>query len=165
MIGTKLVPLSKLKDYSKSEYNKNNEKYIGRSNLKQKEILLLDCNWDDVVFFSMLDPRIIFAALELLGLLDKKKNIILKFPIKVLKNKTFCSYQECKDKEIFKKINIHSYKELHEIPIDTIQYFIDCVKSGEDPLIFSNIPHLLLKDELSISLGEEIEYKSISYFK
>ncbi len=157
MVGAKLVPLSKLKDISSSDYLKNKSKYKNRKEIGKQEVKVLNCTWEDVIFFSTLNPFVIFTSLELLGLFDKQEISILKFPIDSLKDKEFCLYLEDK-KEVFKKININSYKEEKFLPYETAKYFVECIKSEEDPLIFSGVPHLLLKDSLDVKLAEEISY-------
>lgn len=48
-------------------------------------------------------------------------------------------------KESFTKVTIPKYKEQKTIPTKTLQYFLDCVKNDEDPLIFFGVTHILLK--------------------
>ena len=165
MIGTKLVPLSELGKLSKKLYIKEKSKYNDR-HLKAKDIPILNCNWDDVVFFSCLNPEIIFLALELFGLFDNREIKYFKFPITSLKNKEICYYNENYDgKEAFKNVDFSSYKELKSLPYDTAKYFLDCIKENKDPLIFSSVPHILLKGNLDIFLGAEITYIPINFEK
>lgn len=162
IIGSKLIPLSSLKDLSKDQFLKNKKKYDNRK-VKNKDIPILDCKWEDVVFFSCIDPKIIFMSLELLGLFDNREIKYFKFPIKSFKNKEICYYNEdYNGKENFKKVNISEYKEQYSLPYDTARYFIDCIKSNEDPLIFASVPHILLKGNLDISLGQEVSYTPIN---
>ncbi len=157
MQGNYLLSLAELeKQYPKlaKEYVKI---YSKRKDLLETKILLLDCLWKDVIFFSCLDPRIIFAALELVGKLDEDIPTILKFNISVLKNKEFCLFEEKGEKFKFSKCSTQSYKEESEIPIDTINYFI----KEKDPLIFADIKHIVLKNNLDIRLAEEVKYVSL----
>src|ERR1700744_4292715 len=94
MYGKLLLPLSDLKDEYPKLYKEKIKSYKGRDEILNKEVPLLNCEWKDVLFLSCLNPEIIFASLEMLGLLDDKVPDILKFPISCLDGKKFCSYQE-----------------------------------------------------------------------
>lgn len=155
-----LFPLSELEYEIPSLYKKEIKKYKGREKILNKKIQLLKCNWKDVLFFSAINPVLIFTALDLIGLLDKNVPKILRFPISDLKDNNYCSYQE-EEKVEFKKINKSSYKEDDKIPLQTIKYFVDCLKTNEDPLIFSGIKHILYKGSLDITKGKVISYTHI----
>jgi hypothetical protein len=154
MVGKSLVPLSELKDLSPDLHKQHTSN-------RNKKIKLLDCNWDDVLFMSCLNPIVICSALQLFGLYDrgKKPTKIFRFPIKVLNDSEFCFYQETKKSESFKPMTVKKYEEEHDFPHETATYFLECAKKDEDPLIFSNIPHLLVKSSLDIKLADIIEYQ------
>ncbi len=160
MKGSNLLPLSRLEEQDPKLAKEYFKSYKGREKILNKKVDILDCTWKDCIFFSCLNPEIIFAALELLGL-DRELPTILRFPISILKDMNWCLFQEVKGKDTFTKCNIKKYKENDLLPVSTAQYFVDCAKKEEDPLIFSNVEHLLLKGELSIKEAEVIEYKSI----
>ena len=160
MYGKILLPLSEIEDEYPKLYKEQIKIYKGREELLDKEIQTLKCSWKNVLFLSTINPEIIFAALEMLGLLDENIPIILKFPITALKEK-FCLYQEINDEETFKKIKTSSYKEERNVPIKTLEYFIECVKTKEDPLIFSGVKHILYEGSLDISKAKIIKYKKL----
>jgi len=62
-----------------------------------------------------------------------------------------------KKDEAYSKITISSYKETQNIPIKTVKHFIDCKEKNEYPLLFGNILHLLVKDEVDISKADIIK--------
>lgn len=161
MYGNILFPLSKIEEKYPKLFKEQMKMYEGREDLLNKEIKLLKCKWQDVLFLSCVNPKLIFAALELLGLLDEDIPEILKFPISVLKNENICSYQEIDNKEIFKKIDIKKYEEEKMVPADTLGYFVECTKKKEDPLIFSGVKHLLYDGELKLSDGVVEEYERL----
>lgn len=161
MMGKNLLPLSSLEEEFPSIAKGYIKSYKGRERILNKKIPPLDCRWKDVIFGSCLDPRLIFAALELLGLFDDEPITILKFPISVLNKKEFCKYQESKSGESFSKLTTASYKEERTISIDTMKYFVDSVKKKESPLIFYGVAHILIKGDLDLDKAEEIKYKSI----
>jgi hypothetical protein len=161
MYGDKLLSLSQIEERFPKLAKEQKKIYKGRENLLNKKIEKLDCTWKDVIFLSCIDPKIIFSCLEILQLFDDNDITILKFPISSLKDKEFCLYQEVKNKEEFTNCSIAKYKEEKNLPLETIQYFIKCVKNDEAPLIFSNIKHILLNGELDISEAEQIKYQPI----
>ena len=161
MQGKILLPLSVMKKEYPKLYRQQVKLYKGREDLLDKEIPLLKCDWKDVLFLSAINPEIIFAALEMLGLLDEDVSEILKFPITAL-DKNICLYQEVDGDEKFEKVRQASYEEEITIPTETLEYFIECVKNEEDPLIFSGIPHILYKGTLDISKAKRIRYKRLT---
>lgn len=160
MHGKILLPLSSMKEEYPKLYKEQAKIYDGRESLLRKKIPPLDCRWEDVLFFSTLNPTLIFAALELLGLLDDEVPIILRFPISALKDGEFCYYNE-DDKQPFVKTTVARYKEEQNLPIETTKYFVSCVKKNEDPLIFSGVKHVLYKGEVDISKATVIRYDSL----
>ena len=162
--GSQLLPLSILEQKYPALAINEQDKYKDRKELQTKEIPLLKANWSEVLFLSCLNPTLIFIALELLGLLDLR-NIpeILAFPIQTLKKQPSCLYQEDEQgKETFKAFKLNDYKEVTAPPNATLQYFLQCVKTGEKPLLFFGVPHVLLKGSLPISEAKTIQYQPIT---
>lgn len=163
MEGKILLPLSLQEELYPKLYKKQLKMYADRPFTLNKKVPPLDCKWKDVLFFSCLNPKIIFAALELLGLLDEDVPDILQFPISTLKDGDFCFYQEeLNKKEIFSKTSHSKYEEEKILPFETAKYFVDCVKKKENPLIFSGVKHLLYKGELDIGKAKSIKYTSLN---
>lgn len=61
--GTSLIPLNSM-DQNSELYKKYAKKYVGREDLMDGIIPILDCKWNDVVQFSALDPQIIVNELR-----------------------------------------------------------------------------------------------------
>jgi hypothetical protein len=160
MYGRKLLPLSDIAIKYPSLAEKQKENYEGRSELLSKRVKPLDCTWKDVLFCSCLNPAVIFAALEMLGLLDNSPPKIMKFPIDRLESDC-CLYREVGNRDAFKAIDSHSYREQKMLPIETIEYFIECAKTGASPLIFSGVQHLLIKGSLDVGEAEIFEYQKL----
>lgn len=88
------LPLSSMEEEYPKLYREQVKIYEERKELLKKKVPPLDCTWQDVLFFSTLNPKIIFTALELLGLLDEDIPEILRFPISALEDGSFCYYYE-----------------------------------------------------------------------
>ena len=161
MHGNVLFPLSELsKQYPDlgKEYIKN---YKGREEVILTKIELLSCSWQDVLFLSALNPILIFQALDVLNLLDEDIPDILQFPISSLKKKEFCLFKEIDGKDHFAPCDISSYEEPKNLSKGTWSYFLDCVSSGEKPLIFADVSHILVKGTLDIRDAKTIKYHPI----
>lgn len=158
MKGRELYPLAMLEEKYPDLAKAYTKDYKGREYILNRKIDLLDATWKDVLFLSCVNPILIFSALELFGLLEHAPKII-RFPVKVLKNLNACYFSERGVKNIFEKFNVDKYQEETRLPIETLKYFIKCTSSGEDPLIFSGVKHILLADTLNLNDGEVFSYK------
>lgn len=160
--GDLIYPLSTLKDKNLKKYKESIKKYNDRKDQLTTKIEMLNCEWQDCINLSTLNPCKIFELVFLLKLKNWEHDIgreILKFPISVLKGKDFCLYDDEKDfkkSEAYSKLTINSYKELDSVPIETTKYFADMKEKNEDPLIFSYVSHILLKGELNIKNAEVV---------
>lgn len=162
--GKIIYPLSSLKEKDNKIYKQSIKKYKGREDQLTTRIDILDCEWQDCINLSTLNPAKIFEVAFLLGLKYNDNNIgkeILRFPISCLRDKKFCLYNDggVNDSKSYSKVTINSYKELEFVPSETIKYFAECKDKDEDPLMFSDVVHILLNDELDISEAEVIEYE------
>jgi hypothetical protein len=162
--GKIIYPLSTLKEKDNKVYKQSIKKYKGRENQLTTKIDLLNCEWQDCINLSTLNPAKIFEAAFLLGLKNNEYNIgkeILRFPISCLEGKKFCLYNDGKidDSKSYSKVTVKSYKELEFVPSETMKYFAECKDNDEDPLIFSDVVHILLKDELDISEADVVKYE------
>lgn len=164
--GDKILPLSALEEKYPKIYKKEISKYKGRESHPQTKIKLLDCKWKDCVNFSTIDPRKIFQMEELLGIPGYKNSIdveIFKFNIKDIKNLDFVLYNDNKNPkkdDAYKKINVSSYEETSYVPLETAKYFIECKEKNEYPLIFGNVPHILVKGEVPIDNAEVLKFEA-----
>lgn len=161
--GNIIYPLSKIENEFPSIYKKEINKYKGRESHPETKIKLLNCKWKDCVIFSTLNPIKIFQLEKLLqipGYKEVDDLEVFRFDIKDLKEKSMCLYDDDigpKKDEAYSKITISSYKETQNIPIKTVKHFVDCKEKNKYPLLFGNIPHLLVKDEIDISKADIIK--------
>ncbi|MAV91863.1 MAG: hypothetical protein CL676_10610 [Bdellovibrionaceae bacterium] len=63
MVGTELIPLNQM-DKASDLYTQHSAKYVGRDQLLEASLPLLNCKWNDVVQFSALDPQKIADELK-----------------------------------------------------------------------------------------------------
>ncbi len=161
MIGTILYPMNILKDVYPELYQKQVKKYEGREELLGKQILPLDCLWNDVLHFVALHPKEVFVQWEKLGLklghfacyqiephqLDSSKAIVYKPSGKK-------EHVSEKNSALYDPNTLEQYSYL---PDATIEYYRETITRGQKPLSYKFVPHILYKGTLDISDAKIIE--------
>ncbi len=61
--GNILYPLNAPKEKHPDIYEQQVSKYVGREHIKEQRITILDCLWNDVLYFSAVNPKEIKQAL------------------------------------------------------------------------------------------------------
>ncbi len=164
--GNSLIPLN-LMDRDSDLYRKNSKKYVGREELMKEVIPILNCKWNDVVQFSALDPQIIAKELRKY---NPTLKIIRPYYFKVHVSQIASKYEAVlfdrkkrkkgdftiRDDEV-SPLTEQNYKELHEVPQDTIHYWMEVQKNGGPFLWFPFIPHILIKGIIEVSDFEVCE--------
>ena len=159
-IGTELIPLNQM-DKEGTVYKEHSRKYVGREDLKNQNIPILDCLWNDVVQFSALDPQIIVNSLKKIQP-DLKLSREKYFKISIdevegvydgvifdRKKDSKRSYKISNDEvQILNKVN---YTELTEVPIETTQFWENAIKNNTPVLWFPYITHIFLKSKIDTS--------------
>lgn len=156
-IGTELIPLNQM-DKESVLYKGHARKYVGRENLTEQSIPILDCLWNDVVQFSALDPQIIVDKLKLIQP-DFKifRKSYFKIPVKDVEdiydgvifnrrssgNKTYEIFED--EVEILSSKN---YRELSVVPNETINFWNNAVNEKKPVLWFPYITHIFLKGRI-----------------
>jgi hypothetical protein len=154
--GNILHPLNKLKKLDIDTFNQAIKKYEGREHLLSRKVPLLNVLWNDVVFFSSINPNIIVNSLNQIGF-NYPQFTYIKVPVDDLNKSKSVLYHysiinKPKDDNIndYSMLNDVNYKELTQIPKQTLEYFKDCYKKGLNPKLFVGIPHVLLADSINI---------------
>jgi hypothetical protein len=109
-------------------------KYEGRESHPLKVVPPLDCQWQDCINLSSINPLLIFRLQELLGIQGYKNSEdleILKFNIETPSGMDFCLCEDSKPaKEAYSPLTVRSYKETKFVPHETVSYFAKCKKMG-----------------------------------
>jgi hypothetical protein len=162
--GHWLLPLSQLKLVHPDLIGQAIEKYRGRENLMKVKIPLLDCLWNDVVFFSPISPEHLKRALQSAGVPTRPRTW-LKIPVSALKNipavylegrPTSPDDPSKPDLNKISRFDVQKYRELTSVPEWTIQYYRSEVSHGRLPLIFNGIPHVMVKGRVCLDSAQEI---------
>ncbi len=155
MRGNILYPLNELKTIFPKLYNKKAEKYKGREFLMKETIPVLNCLWNDVLHFSVVNPCDIKKALVESGysfeakfykidamLLNKEKTVIYLFNDKDINTKLKISD--------FERYNLKNVSKYYCFPEGVKEYYKREFKKGRWPLLFYGIPHILFKGSINI---------------
>lgn len=159
--GKTILPLSELKQKYPDIYKKEFKKYKDRENHPDIKIDVLNCSWKDCISLSTINPALIFnflSSIDAKGSEHSKDFKIYRFDINKIENEK-CYYDDNvspKNQKSYSKIK--SYSETDSIPLEAAKYFIKSVDNKEYPLIFGYVKHVLVKGNLDLSLGEEIDY-------
>lgn len=164
IIGDNLVPLNEIKNENEELYINYAKKYNDhpeRKKLLERKVPKLDCLWNDVVHFLPLNPNHVYEALTEIGIPVKIDLNFYKIPIENLMSNKNAIYLY--RKENYKGpaapmnnldvqlLDTKEYKELTEIPIDTVVYYEKENAKGNKFGMFPFIPHILSCGKVSIS--------------
>ncbi|MBC7430328.1 MAG: hypothetical protein H7336_17065 [Bacteriovorax sp.] len=159
--GSFLIPLN-LMNKSSSVYLNHAKKYEGREELMLEIIPKLNCKWNDVIQLSAINPQ--FIARKLKEINPELKLIraeYFKIPVEKIVPKYEAVIYKKNPSQVKGDFSIHendieflttsSYKELIEVPTQTINYWLDVKKDGGKFLWFPFIPHIFVKGIIETS--------------
>ena len=156
MVGTRLIPLNRMKESNLALYSKEASKYHGREKLLERYIPKVDCLWNDVLHFSSLRPEIIFSRFEALGFGRYDGLRWFEVPLSRIEGLGSVIYrapQEPRpnfalDDADIEFLNVGSYQEPKVLSEQADTYFLHCQKEGRTPLPFQFTPHILVHGEV-----------------
>ncbi len=152
MQGDVLYPLNQLKDIHPEIYQQAAAKYEGRLQVMQQEIPPLHCLWNDVLHFSPIHPLDLQKALMEAGRTDfhgeyYQVDASLFDPEKTT---IFIDRDMTPTGRDFVAFSSEEIEKHRQVPQMTIEYYKEVFTRGGKPLLFVGIPHILLKDSLSV---------------
>lgn len=156
--GNVLHPLNDLQNIHPDLYLAKVTKYQGRESVMEKIIPTLECKWNDVLFFSPVDPKELKDALVEAGMEPREMSFYQIDPELLDPSKTtiYLFNRDLPPEQIDTLVNYTEYnpKDLEKhskIPEKTKLYFLEEFKKNKRPLMFIGIPHILHKGPLDIS--------------
>lgn len=171
MTGNNLISLNNLRTLNEELYKEYTKKYFNhpeRPKLLERRIPKINCLWNDVIHFLPLHPHLVYSTLQKLDINVKKDLAFYKIPSKNLINNKNAVYLYRKENykgpaaemniEDVQIIAIDKFKELTEVPKDTVYYFEEEHKKGARFGLFAFIPHILSLGEVNISDAEIINW-------
>lgn len=178
IVGNKLVALNSFKEKNPALYERYTKKYFDhpeRPKLLTKQVPKLNCLWNDVIHFLPLHPNHVYKALKSLDIKILEDLRFFKIPIEKLKDNNNAMYLYSKhkytgpaediDEDEIVMMNTGDYKELTEIPADTIEYYKVEQEKGNKFGMFPYIPHVLSQGEVEIEGLEIINWNQVEPLK
>jgi hypothetical protein len=151
--GNVLYPLNQLKHIYPDLYAKHREKYQGREPVTERRIPLLNCQWNDVVFFSNVHPETIRDGFLQTGHLWKPQTwyqvdtIVAGFTAR-----NTVIYQPNAEQakgdyslapEQFTPFEPNQIAPQHQLPAHTLDYYAQCYQEKRPVLAWHGLPHIL----------------------
>ena len=167
MEGETLYPLNVLKVQKPNCYESAVKKYIGRESILSTRVEASDALWNDHLFFSPIDPRLILAKRAELGCDDARYAAFnyYKIPVSRLRDlPVFCyeyqNFSVANDPDIMnsetRQIDLSTYENPDSIRKSTQDHWKSKVEAGGQPLLFEGIPHLLVRGNVH-TMGCEVK--------
>lgn len=163
MQGNILYPLNQLKSIFPEIYKKEVEKYNGREEILKLKIPKLNCQWNDVLHFTTVNPSEIKKTLEQIGFEPPRRKWYKINPNSLEKDKTTIylykynrnneNYMTEKD---FIEYSPSKLKRYSKISKRTLDYYKEMLAQDKKPLLFVYVPHILYKANTNISKLETI---------
>lgn len=156
MQGNTLMPLNQMKDSHPELYAKQVRKYQGRDALLKRKIPILNCLWNDVLFFAPVPPEAIKVAFEnIIGRWQPARwlcvetddipmtaeNAVIKLPDMTREQGDFTVHE--KD---YIPFDPDMLATIRTIPQHTLDYYESAHKAGQSVLAWHGIPQILYKD-------------------
>jgi hypothetical protein len=168
MAGDRLFPLNQLKDLHPELYRSASRKYQGRESIMRWRVPLLDCFWNDVLFFTPYHPRVFSEALECVGSPISSSTRWYRFPMSAFDGlpsvwlDTRPAMQGGESPDTLRPEQVTPPRPWPVFPRDslpewTLSYYKDEVAQGRRPLIFNGTMHFLVKAPVPISMAELIQ--------
>ena len=167
IFGEVLIPLNVLKLRNHELYSAAIKKYEGREFLMDEIICPLNCLWNDVLHFSTIDPCLIFAELDRLGLMQTQEWKVFKVSASLLDVRETTIYSPFYPEEGAFKVRPEDfcpfepskYQEMRELNSASKRYFKEVKEQAGRALLFKYIPHVLFRGELNIQGLEMVVWK------
>jgi hypothetical protein len=166
--GTVLYPLNDLATIYPDIYAREAPKYTGRERVMSYRVPHLDAPWADTVNLSTLDPRLLIAARQRLGIASSQLLLrrLLAIPIEHLARHRLVRYSGITrwinsspgenvptepPTDEFEPTDPQSYRETADVPPAHLEYLTECQKTGRPALGFVHVPHVLALGPIDIS--------------
>lgn len=163
-----LYPLNQLAAVYPDLHAREASKYAGRESVISYRVPHLDAPWADTVNLSTLDPRLLVAARDRLGIASSQllQRRLLRIPIEHLAGHRLVRYSGATrwinsspgedvpaepPADEFEPTDPRTYRETTEVPAAHLDYLAECRAAGKRPLGFVHVPHVLALGPIDIS--------------
>lgn len=162
MHGNVLYPLNRLKDIDEDLYNLYAEGYKDRQKLRETNVPILNCLWNDTLFFSPVHPQKLYDLAKEFGLQDQwrfKKFFAFKIRTNIMLDNAVVFYRVGKEMNamVYRPAIEVKISELDRIPGLTRAYYESVANQHTDLFPYQLVPQLLYKGEVDTSNVKVIE--------
>lgn len=163
MMGTKLYPLNELKNVHSELSAEYCEKYSGREKVMEQVIPILNCLWNDVIFFIPIAPEAINVTRESHGLPPIKREWFV-VDSKTLDQSNLLLFRHRPQWAIDAELEKDEYARLDGLSViqeTDVQMVPECAiwamkKFGRKSMLFSYMPHVLFRGTIETKNLERI---------
>ncbi len=161
LTGDVLRPLNDFKISNPEEYKKLSAKYKGREALMERTIPLLDCLWNDVLFFSPVPPeklKVIFDDLNINWRLENWLELDMEKMEGAYQNAVLMEFKTNQWKKgdfslepyRFSWLTPEKLGSIREVPQWTIDFYKNCLREKQPLFVFQYIPHILYRGNIDL---------------
>jgi hypothetical protein len=146
--GDILYPLNTLKEKHPEAYDKAIAEYIGREDIPQKQIPLLNSTWGDVIHFSAVHPEEVKNALVEAGHTYYFDTEHFEIDPRIIDPKNAIVYIENEKGDSFTPYDPNELDKFSSLPQATKDHYKQMAEIGEKPFLYLGVPHILYKGTL-----------------
>lgn len=174
--GSVLYPLNHLATVYPDIHAREAPKYAGREGVLSYRVPHLDAPWADTVNLSTVDPRLLVAARERLGIASSQllQRRLLRIPIEHLARHRLVRYSAVTrwinsspgedvptepPADEFEPTDPQTYRETTDVPAAHLAYLSECQAAGKRALGFVHVPHVLALGPIDISALRPIDIR------
>lgn len=161
LAGETFHPLNTLKTLHPVVYEKHIQKYCGREQVLQRPIPILNCLWNDVLFFTNVHPKAIlegfiaagqqwrpqqWAVADTVTAGFSGQNAVIYHPDPERTKGDFAVQSER-----FAPFVEGEIQAVHELPSATLTYYIEAAARGEPIFAWRGLPHVLFRGSIGLA--------------
>lgn len=155
-VGSVLYPLAQLKTKHPPIFDLESAKYYDdpRRDIPGSRIPMLECAWNEVLFFSPVHPDRIRNAYREVGLSVSMTSMWYEIPTEILApslTAVWLGIGNSTDPDTYVPYDPEGLDQFRTIPQATLDYYREEHERGERPFIYFGIPHVLFRGSLDVS--------------
>lgn len=156
IVGSRLLPLNRLREPHPALYEAYARKYQGREHLLQQPVPGLGCLWSDVLFLTAVPPGVIRELHEEVGIEVPPLRWFEVDPRALEVSRLHVYWYLHNDPDLkADPANWEPFREsllprLREVPAATRDHYAEAARSGRRPFAFYRVPHVLYRGELEL---------------
>lgn len=155
MVGSVLYPLNELRIRDRAAFERARAKYVGREQVMELRVPMLDCLWNDVLHLSPVYPGEIVEALEAVGFTPERRQF-LEIDASQLDPSRTVLFLNSTDREHrfdegqWTRFDPHALTDHARLPQATRDYYAACASDSTRPFLFAHVPHVLFRGSLDV---------------